>query len=70
MKKRMESPLISLLKNSELTCTRFLENTCQKKVVVLAPGASDISEGMACLHQGECTEQAEGDKVALHEDHR
>ena len=49
-----------MMKDRAMGCTRFLNSTCQKKVVVLAPGASDLSEGMVCLHQGECTETVEG----------
>jgi hypothetical protein len=37
-------------------CEKFVANSCCKKVVVLAPGAADLSEGMACLHQNVCPE--------------
>jgi hypothetical protein len=44
-----------------MNCEKFVKNSCHKKVVVLAPGAADLSEGMACLHQGEdCTEGEQG----------
>lgn len=39
-----------------MSCKKFRENSCQKKVVVLAPGASDLSEGMVCLYQSDCRE--------------
>jgi hypothetical protein len=34
----------------------FLKIVAKKKVVVLAPGAADLSEGVSCLHRGVCIE--------------